>query len=199
MNRRSFLATAVTGAAAVILPSRKAHAYVPAGLLFPIPWPAYLGELYGYGLDWVKDCPTNSGLWKKHTGVDIRCSVNTPVYATYWGTVKAVDWSDRDYPEKWQKFVTVAHGVAGPNLYGEWWTSTYHHIIPAVNAGNWVHRGQIIGYTAKINTTAHLHFGIRDSSYTNTSNAGALPRAICGGYPAFPEYFRNPWSMSYSS
>jgi hypothetical protein len=76
MNRRSFLAAGLSGVAAVILSSKKADAYVPAGLLFPIPWPAYLGELYGYGLDWVRDCPLYSGLWKKHTGIDIRCNIN---------------------------------------------------------------------------------------------------------------------------
>jgi murein DD-endopeptidase MepM/ murein hydrolase activator NlpD len=197
VNRRKFLAAGLTGAAALILPSRKAHAYVPAGLLWPIPWPSYLGELYGYGLDWVRDCPVGSP--KRHTGIDIRCSVNTPVYATYWGTVKAVGWSDSSNPDLWQKYVTVVHGAAGPNLYGQWWTSTYHHISPTVNVGNWVHRGQIIGYIANISGTDHLHFGIRDYYYSNTSNAGALPRTYCGGYPGFPEYFLNPWSMSYSS
>jgi murein DD-endopeptidase MepM/ murein hydrolase activator NlpD len=197
VNRRRFLTAGVTGVAAVILASKKADAYVPAGLLWPIPWPAYLGELYGYGLDWARDCPV--GTHKKHTGVDIQCTVRTPVYATYWGTVKMVGWSDPNNHDVWQQYVTIAHGAAGPNLYGEWWTSTYHHITPSVNIGNWVHRGQIIGYTANITSTDHLHFGIRDRSYSNFANRGALPKYSCNGDPAFPEFFLNPWSMSYSS
>jgi len=186
--RKTLVALIVVAVLAIISPP--AHAWVPNGLKWPTN--VYTVMLSGFGDNWVKSC---NGLVKKHTGIDLSLSAGAAIYATYWGTVQAKFWSSGDPQIDWGYAITISHGY---QTSGNWWTSTYHHIDPVVNAGDTVKRGQLIGfvhYTSAFPT--HLHFGVRDSAYSNIGNAGALPQTACGGYPAFPEYFKNPWHLSY--
>lgn len=173
----------------VLLVQSYAHAWIPTGLKWPTN--IYTMALSDFGDDWVKSC---GGLIKKHTGIDLSLSAGTPIYAMYWGTVKAKFLSSPT--SDWGHAVTISHGYGAS---GNWWTSTYHHIDPVVNVGQYINRGQLIGYVHWTNAfPTHLHFGVRDSTYSNISNVGALPQTACEGYPAFPEYFEDPWYLSYS-
>jgi hypothetical protein len=58
-----------------------------------------------------------------------------------------------------------------------------------------IKRGDLVGTIADLGSNTHFHFGVRLAPYTNTANRGALPRAECGGDPAFPEYFADPKTM----
>ena len=169
--------------------SSYAHAYIPTGLKWPTN--VYTVVISGFGADWVKSC---NGLVKKHAGIDLILSAGTPIYAAYGGVVRARGLSDPN--SDWGQYVTISHNY-GP--YTDRWTSTYHHIDPVVNAGQYVSRGQLIGYVhATVAFHTHLHFGVRDASYSNTSNRGALPQTVCAGDPGFNEYFVDPYTLSYS-
>lgn len=170
-----------------------AHASIATGLKWPTN--VYTVAISGFGDDWLSSRPDAcTGRVQKHTGIDLSLSAGTPVYATYDGTVRARFLSSKT--DDWGQAVTVSHGWYG---YGDWWTSTYHHIDPVVNVGQFVTRGQLIGsvhYTTAFRT--HLHFGVRDSAYSNTANRGALPQSACGTDPAFADSFKNPYTLSYS-
>ncbi len=177
--------------------SSYAYAWIPTGLKWPTNVYTTVTSGGWFGNDWLSSKPdTCTKRVKKHAGIDLSLPANTPIYATYWGTVQARFLSSRD-GDDWGQAVTISHGYG---TSGNWWTSTYHHIDPVVNVGQYVQRGQIIGYVHY--TTAfpvHLHFGVRDASYSNVSNAGTLPQTACGGYPAFAEYFRDPYTLSYAT
>lgn len=140
-----------------------------------------------FGSTWVNSC---AGYMKRHAGVDLRAIRGEKVYAAFDGWVRA---SQLD--ASWGGWVTIDHAPAHTFLL----TSVYWHIIPSVSVNTWVSKGQQIGTIADLGSSTHFHFGLREASYSNVSNAGALPQASCGGYPAFQEYFINPWSLSYEN
>lgn len=89
-----------------------------------------------------------------HNGIDLAASVGTPVYATDGGFIAAEGWGDYD---NWMGsiagiFVRIQHA---------WGYSAYAHLSTTlVNAGQWVDRGQIIGFSGAtgVGTGPHLHF-----------------------------------------
>jgi len=143
---------------------------------------------YYFGENW--DFAYCDNLVKKHTGIDVQANVNEPIYAAYdgWIKVAALD-------KKWGGYVTIDHSPTKTFLL----TTTYWHIIPEKNitANMWVTKGQLIGRICGLSTGTHFHFGVRPAGYSNTSNSGALPQKVCGGYPAFPSYFIDPLSLVY--
>lgn len=140
-----------------------------------------------FGDNWVS---YGCGYIKKHAGVDVQATKGQKIYSAYDGYVRVAQLD-----ATWGGWVTVDHGPGHTfNL-----TSVYWHIVPIVSANTWVSKGQQIGTVADLGPTTHFHFGLREASYSNTSNAGALPQINCDGYPAFQEYFVNPWLLNYEN
>lgn len=140
----------------------------------------------GFGANW----PDGScgGLTKLHNGVDVQASVGETIYAAHDGYVRVAQLDS--YNGGW---VTLDYGPTHTTNM----TTVYWHIIPSVSANTWVLKGQPVGHVADLGSRTHFHFGIRYAPYDNTSNAGGLPQIDCGGYPAFPASFTNPWLQTY--
>ncbi len=141
--------------------------------------------LLGFGANWVwGECPP--GVVKKHVAIDVSATIGENVYAPEAGIVKAVV-----YDPNWHYCVTIEHSG---------FTTVCWHVDPLVGVGANVTKGQVIGTIADISPyDIHLHFGVRATTYSNTSNRGALPQSNCGGDPGFPEYFVNPTTLEYET
>jgi murein DD-endopeptidase MepM/ murein hydrolase activator NlpD len=136
------------------------------------------------------------GLPKKHTGVDLKASVGEDVYAAYDGVVKAVYALSSKH--NWGKGVVIEHSG---------FTTTYMHVNPVVNEGAHVNKGQKISTLINIDGDEHLHFGVRNSAYSDVSKRGALPQKHgnsdyqdgrftgCKSAPLFPEKFVDPMKL----
>lgn len=148
----------------------------------PLRWPTDRGKnvIADWCATWIKNgC---DGYPKCHAGIDIGVDPGRPVYAAEDGRVEWVGF----HPE-WKGWVTIEHSVGGTVF-----TTVYWHINPSVKKDQVVTRGQQIGTVANM-VGAHLHFGVRLGSYSNTSNLGALPRTQdCSDGPKFPEKFVKP-------
>lgn len=93
---------------------------------------------------------------KGHNGIDLGTfqKIGIPVYATDAGTVVAEGWGQTD---NWMGqiagiFVRLGHA---------WGYSAYAHLSSTVvNVGQWIQRGQLIGYSGAtgVGTGPHLHF-----------------------------------------
>ncbi len=85
-----------------------------------------------------------------HTGVDIAASYGTPINVTSSGRVIYVGWVNG-----YGKTVIVYHGYGYVTLYG-------HLLDYAVEYGDFVEKGQIIGYVGATGRTSgpHLHYEI---------------------------------------
>lgn len=169
-----------------------ANAQIPSDLEWPLSGlPDNYAVSSDFGAHWQNSyC---SGRKQLHTGLDLYNNAvgGSPVYAVWSGKVEVVV----TYAAKYQNFVTISHGTSSNP-----WTAAYHHIIPIVNAGDSIKKGQQIGTVVKDNPNgAHLHIGIRDRTYSNTANRGRLPKGTtsCGGDPAFPNYFVNPANLDW--
>ncbi|MBG39894.1 MAG: peptidase M23 [Flavobacteriales bacterium] len=90
---------------------------------------------------------------KMHTGTDFAAPTGTPVYATGNGKIiEAVNRSRGGYG----KFIVIDHG------YG--YKTQYAHLSKlAVNTGQNVKRGELIGYVGNTgkSTSPHLHYEVR--------------------------------------
>lgn len=88
-----------------------------------------------------------------HDGIDLPAAVGTPIYAAYSGTVSISDNSNAK--SGYGYYIKIDHGVGVSTLYA-------HMSMLAVNVGEYVTAGQVIGYVGLTgNTTgAHLHFCI---------------------------------------
>jgi murein DD-endopeptidase MepM/ murein hydrolase activator NlpD len=91
------------------------------------------------------------GRYKLHTGVDIACSIGTPIHAAAAGVV-ILAGTDRAYGN----LVMIDHGGGVTTLYG-------HQSRLAVSTGATVKKGQIIGYSGNTgwSTGPHCHFEVR--------------------------------------
>lgn len=90
-------------------------------------------------------------VWKKHTGIDFRAPIGTPVYATADASVKFCGVSKNGYG----KHIDLNHG------YG--YVTKYAHLSKIlVNEGQNVKRGDLIGYTGNtgLSKGPHLHYEI---------------------------------------
>ncbi|WP_375383068.1 M23 family metallopeptidase [uncultured Sphingomonas sp.] len=90
------------------------------------------------------------GFSRMHKGIDISAPVGTPVFAVIDGTVLSARWSGG-----YGNFIRLAHGGGMTSGYG-------HLSRIAVQAGQAVRRGQIIGYVGStgLSTGPHLHWEI---------------------------------------
>ena len=91
-----------------------------------------------------------TGVRKLHTGIDLRASTGTKVYAANSGTV-----TTSGYSSAWGNSIIISHG-------GGLTTLDAHLSRRSVSKGNKVKRGDIIGYTGNTgySTGPHLHFEI---------------------------------------
>ena len=94
--------------------------------------------------------------WRSHNGVDMGARTGTPIYASRAGTVL------KSGPNGgFGNFVLIGHGDV---IDGKYVTTGYaHQSRIVVERGQWVERGQLIGYVGStgLSTTPHLHFELR--------------------------------------
>ncbi len=98
------------------------------------------------------------GFSRMHKGIDIGAPVGTPVFAVIDGAVLSAGWSGG-----YGNFIRLSHGGGMTSGYG-------HLSRIAVQAGQAVRRGQIIGYVGStgLSTGPHLHWEIaRDGVMVN--------------------------------
>ena len=91
-----------------------------------------------------------TGIWKKHTGVDIGASFGTNIYAANSGTVTLAGWYSG-----YGNCVIIDHGGGKSTLYA-------HMSTIGCSNGQSVTKGQIIGKVGSTgnSTGPHLHFEI---------------------------------------
>lgn len=87
-----------------------------------------------------------------HTGIDLAAPIGTPIYAARAGQVDTAGWSRYGYG----LHVVINHGSSQETLYA-------HMSRIAVRPGQWVNRGELIGYVGSTgwSTGPHLHFEVR--------------------------------------
>lgn len=99
-----------------------------------------------------------TGVYKLHTGIDLRASTGTKIYAANAGTViKAT------YSSAYGYYVVVDHGGGTSTLYA-------HMSKMAVKNGQKVSQGTVLGYVGSTgySTGPHLHFEvIKNGNYVN--------------------------------
>ncbi|HET9768716.1 MAG TPA: M23 family metallopeptidase, partial [Thermoanaerobaculia bacterium] len=85
-----------------------------------------------------------------HTGLDMRAETGDPVRATANGTVTIAGWQGG-----YGKMVEIDHGNGLTTRYG-------HLSSTAVQAGQRVHRGDVLGYVGNTghSTGYHLHYEV---------------------------------------
>lgn len=130
--------------------------------LFPLPTNVYivLTSPYGFRVHPI------TGKYTMHNGVDFACAKGTPIYASKSGYVTI---ADNHYA--WGNYVTINHMDGFSTLYGH---MTYYD----VSEGEYVERGQVIGYvgTTGYSTGNHLHFTIYyNGSTVNPMEYVSLP------------------------
>ena len=95
--------------------------------------------------------------YKLHTGIDLRCSTGTNVYAANGGTV-----TTSGYSSAWGNYIIINHGGGYTTLYA-------HLSSRKVAKGATVKQGTVIGKSGNTgySTGPHLHFEINrnGSSY----------------------------------
>jgi len=99
-----------------------------------------------------------TGVYKLHTGVDLRASKGTKIYAANSGTVTTAG-----YNTAYGYYVVINHGGGVATLYA-------HMSKMAVSKGQKVSQGTIIGYVGSTgySTGPHLHFEvIKGGNYVN--------------------------------
>ena len=104
-----------------------------------------------------RDAPTE-GASTYHQGVDLAGPEGTPIYAARSGTVTIARYSNSA-----GNYVTINHGDGFSSVY-------MHMTTYTVSVGQYVSRGQLIGYMGStgISTGSHLHFGIAlNGAYVN--------------------------------
>ncbi len=116
-----------------------AYASLPGGERFSWPAEGTITDRFGWtGSRW-------------HTGLDIAISWGTPVYAAAAGTVMQAGWNGN-------------YGYSVVIDHGEGWATRYGHMAqsPEVSAGQWVERGQLIGFVGCTGwcTGPHVHFEV---------------------------------------
>jgi len=101
------------------------------------------------------------GYERMHNGVDMAAPQGTPIYAAKAGKVTIAKWSDSA-----GYYVSINHGDGFSSIY----MHMTHYIV---SAGQYVSRGQVIGYVGNtgLSKGAHLHFGISyNGTYVNPMN-----------------------------
>ena len=118
----------------------------------PTSWPAdgWLSSTYGYRKD------PFSGEREFHSGIDIRTRRGQPVYATANGMISWANTSGA-----YGKMIEILHGFGLKTRYG-------HLAEYAVNIGDTVTRGDLIGYAGLTGRTSgyHVHYEVTVSGRT---------------------------------
>ena len=88
---------------------------------------------------------------RNHKGIDLAQPMGTPVYATADGLVGKAEWFS-----SYGNYIQIEHG-------GEMQTRYAHLSGYAVSAGQFVHKGDLIGYVGSTgrSTGPHLHYEMR--------------------------------------
>lgn len=88
-----------------------------------------------------------------HGGVDMRAQVGTPIYATADGVV---EWASMHHSSGLGKMVKIIHNYGFSTVYG-------HLSEIDLQVGNYVKRGQLLGYSGNTGASAapHLHYEVR--------------------------------------
>lgn len=112
--------------------------------LYPLPPGAVITSPYGYRIHPI------TGNYSLHNGVDLAIAEGTPIYATKSGYVTTAT-----YNYVYGNYVTINHMDGFSSLYG-------HMTYFAVGEGQYVNRGDVIGYVGSTgwSTGPHLHFTI---------------------------------------
>ena len=112
--------------------------------MFPLPagWGVVLTSSYGYRVHPI------TGNYSFHNGVDLAIGQGTPIYASKSGYVTTAT-----YNYAYGYYVTINHMDGFSTLYG-------HMTNYVVSEGQYVERGQVIGYVGSTgySTGPHLHF-----------------------------------------
>ena len=111
---------------------------------YPLPSGAVITSPYGYRVHPI------TGNYSLHNGVDLAIYAGAPIYATKSGYV-----STATYNYVYGYYVTINHMDGYSSLYG-------HMTNYTVSEGEYVTRGQVIGYVGSTgwSTGPHLHFTI---------------------------------------
>ena len=122
-------------------------------------WPSYttyVSSYYGNRLHPVY------GYYKFHYGVDIAAAGGTDIWAITDGTVIS-----STYNSSYGNYVVIRHNDGNYSLYA-------HMSSRAVSSGQYVSRGQVIGYvgTTGVSTGYHIHFEVWNSSQNKTDPLG---------------------------
>ena len=103
----------------------------------------------GYGM---RTHPVLGGR-RKHKGIDLAAPTGTPIYATADGIIDRAEWFS-----SYGLFVEIDHGAELETRYA-------HMSRLAVAEGQWVSKGDLIGYVGSTgrSTGPHLHYEVRVS------------------------------------
>ena len=140
---------------------------------------SYNGAVSSYGFSWpctarAITCPFGpryhpiTHVYSNHSGMDIGASYGSPIYACASGTVTTAT-----YGTAYGYYVTINHGNGFSTLYG-------HMTRYTVSSGQYVTRGEIIGYVGSTgwSTGPHLHL----TMYYNGSLVNPLTYLPSGGH-----------------
>ncbi len=88
-----------------------------------------------------------------HGGVDLRAPTGTPIYASADGVV---EWASKHHNSGLGNMVKLIHNYGFSTVYG-------HMDSINVQVGNYVKRGQLLGYSGNTGASAapHLHYEVR--------------------------------------
>lgn len=108
----------------------------------------------GFGLFWPTACRRITQTFKgwRHSGLDIACNRNSPIYAAEDGAVEKAGWSSAGYGYH----VIIRHNDGKKTLYG--------HMLKnlEVRVGQTIAKGQLLGYMGSTGHSSgnHLHFEV---------------------------------------
>ena len=119
---------------------------------------------------------------RAHKGVDLAGPVGTPVHATADGVVGRADWFSG-----YGLYIQLEHGGALETRYG-------HMSRLNVEAGQLVHKGDVIGYIGSTGRTTgpHLHYEVRVAGLAvnpipyMSGDGSALPADLAAAAAAIP-------------
>lgn len=108
------------------------------GFTWPLPGYSYITDTFGNG----------------HYGLDVGAPRGTPIVASRSGTVMIANSTD-EWGQSWGYHVSIYHDDSYSTLYA-------HMSEVAVSSGQWVEKGQVIGYVGNTGYSFgnHLHFEI---------------------------------------
>ena len=122
----------------------------------PVPQPSYDDDYSGESFAWPVpgwtgvSCAFGNG----HYGMDIPASRGTPIVASRSGRVMTANGSD-DWGYSWGYYVSIYHDSTYSTLYA-------HMSSVAVSEGQWVNKGDVIGYVGDTGYSFgdHCHFEV---------------------------------------